>query len=80
MEEKQKNFKQCDLCKSDAIYLCKECLYNYYCESCYKFIHDKKENANHKKEKIDYFLPIDKDVQNIRKFLLIYFVLMKKVI
>ena len=22
-------------------------------------IHDKKENANHKKEKIDYYLPID---------------------
>ena len=30
----------------------------YYCDSCYKFIHDKKENMNHKKEKIDYYLPI----------------------
>ncbi len=34
-------------------------LYNYYCDSCYKFIHDIKDNKNHKKEKIDYFLPID---------------------
>ena len=36
-----------------------ECLFNYFCESCYKFIHDKKENSNHKKEKIDYYVPID---------------------
>ena len=59
MEEKQKNFKLCDICKSQATLFCMECLYNYYCESCYKLIHDIKENKNHKKEKIDYFLPID---------------------
>ena len=60
MEENQKNFKYCDLCKSQATSLCFECLCNYYCDSCFKFIHDKKENNNHKKEKIDYFLPIEK--------------------
>ena len=59
MEIEQKNFKLCDICRAQATLLCMECLFNYFCESCYKFIHDKKENSNHKKEKIDYFVPID---------------------
>ncbi len=59
MEEKQKNYKLCDICKSQAIYLCMECIINYYCESCYKYIHDIGDNKNHKREKIDYFVPID---------------------
>jgi len=62
MEEKKINFKYCDICKSQATYLCSSCIGGvgfYYCESCYKFIHDKKENMNHKKEKIDYYLPIE---------------------
>ena len=59
MEEKQKNFKYCDICESQATLLCLECLTNYYCDSCYKFVHDKKAKNNHKKEKIDYFVPID---------------------
>ena len=60
MEEKQQNFKYCDICKSKATQLCLECLCNnYYCDSCYKLAHDNKENRNHKKEKIDYFVPIE---------------------
>ena len=59
MEEKKNNFKLCDICESQATFLCLECLSNYYCESCYKFIHDKKVKSNHKKEKIDYFIPIE---------------------
>ena len=62
MEEKHKIFKYCDICKSEATFLCSSCLNGiglYYCDSCYKMIHDKKENTNHKKEKIDYYLPID---------------------
>ena len=59
MEEKPKNFKVCDICGAQAIFLCLECLANYYCDSCYKLIHDKKEKNNHKKEKLDYFIPID---------------------
>ena len=58
MEAKESNFKYCEICKSEARSLCLECL-NYYCEDCYKFVHDKKENSNHKKEKIDYYIPID---------------------
>ena len=26
---------------------------------CFKFVHDRKENSGHKREKIDYFVPID---------------------
>ena len=59
MEKKQNNFKLCDVCKSQATLICMECLCNYFCDSCYKFHHDKKENSNHKKEKIDYYVPID---------------------
>ena len=59
MEEKPKNYKLCDICKSEAIFICLECMSNYYCESCYKLIHDKKVNSNHKKENIDYFFPIE---------------------
>ena len=62
MEEKKYNFKYCTICKSQATFLCPFCLDgigSYYCDLCYKMIHDKKENMNHKKEKIDYYLPID---------------------
>ena len=60
MEEKQKNFKICEFCKSQATVLCLECIYNnYFCDSCYKIAHNNKENNKHKKEKIDYYLPID---------------------
>ena len=58
MESNKKNFKQCEICKADATSLCLECI-SYFCDACFKYIHDKKENNNHKKEKIDYFVPID---------------------
>ena len=58
MKEAKKNFKKCEICKDDATSLCLECI-SYYCDECYKYIHNKKENANHKKEIIDYFVPID---------------------
>ena len=62
MEEKENILKYCDICKSQATFLCPFCLGgagHYYCDSCYKMIHDKKENMKDKKEKIDYYLPID---------------------
>ena len=36
----------------------------YLCDSCYKIVHEKVVENNHKKEKIDYFLPIDTKCQN----------------
>ena len=32
---------------------------NYYCDSCFKIAHSKEETQSHKKEKIDYYVPID---------------------
>ena len=57
--EVQKNIKQCEICKvKEATTLCLDC-YSYFCEACYKYVHDIKENSNHKNEKMDLFIPID---------------------
>ena len=37
---------------------------NYFCDICYKLIHEKKEINQHKKEKIDYLIPIDTKCPN----------------
>ena len=59
MEVKHKNLKQCEMCKDEeATTLCLDC-YNYFCDACYKCVHDRKKNKDHKKEKIDLFIPID---------------------
>ena len=59
MEINQKNFKQCEICKDEEDKsFCSTC-YSYYCDICFKFVHDRKKNSTHKKEKIDYFVPID---------------------
>ena len=58
MEKNQKNNKICEICEEMAICVCFNCN-SYYCDSCFKYIHDKKVNREHKKEKIDYFVPID---------------------
>ena len=57
--EVQKNIKQCEICKvKEATTLCLDC-YSYFCEACYKYVHDIKENNNHNNEKMDLFVPID---------------------
>ena len=58
MNFKNNNIKHCDICKETANSLCLKCM-SYFCENCYKFVHDKKANNNHQKENIDYFAPID---------------------
>jgi len=59
MEINQKNFKQCDMCKDkEAISLCPQC-FSYYCDVCHKAVHENTKNSQHKKEKIDYNVPID---------------------
>ncbi len=50
--------KKCDLCKSDAVCLCFICK-NYFCENCFKVIHDLNKNSNHKKVTIDPYTSID---------------------
>ena len=54
----QNQIKKCEICKEYATSLCMKCM-SYFCESCFKYVHDKKENSQHKKEKIDYNVPID---------------------
>ena len=58
MESIQNKDKSCEICGLIATNLCLDCL-SYYCDSCYKFIHDKQINSQHVIEKIDYFVPID---------------------
>ena len=53
-----KNQKLCEICGNDATSLCFKCI-SYFCEECYKYVHDKKINSQHRKEKIDYFVPYD---------------------
>ncbi len=58
MENKTKNFKLCNICDSNATCLWFSCK-NYFCEKCYKFIHENQKNITHKKEIIDPFIPMD---------------------
>ena len=58
MEEAIKMTKLCEVCKKDATCLCYQCN-SYFCDDCYKIIHDIKKDPEHKKEKIDLFVPVD---------------------
>ena len=59
MEKKVKLIKECEICESNANCLCFICN-EYFCDSCFKMIHDKKKSkSNHKKEKIDIYIPIE---------------------
>ena len=48
---------KCGICGEIAESLCLTCN-NYYCESCFNFVHSKSKNKGHKKEKIDFYVPI----------------------
>ena len=59
MEKNQKNYKTCDICRdTGATSLCPTC-FSYYCDDCHKTVHNKQKNKDHKKEPIDYNVPID---------------------
>ena len=58
MEEDKNSIKKCEICESYASNLCFQCI-SYFCDNCYKFIHEKECNSKHKKEQIDPFVPID---------------------
>ena len=55
--------KKCDICDSNATCLCFSCI-SYFCESCFKFIHDKQKNSFHKKESLDPYILINLKCQN----------------
>ena len=58
MEIKKYKEKTCELCGELAKSLCLKCN-SYFCDSCYKFVHEKKKNNNHQKVDIDPFVPFD---------------------
>ena len=58
MEKASKFIKNCNFCGENATSLCFECL-EYFCDSCFKLIHEKKLKSHHKKELIDYYVPIE---------------------
>ena len=57
MEKKEKLIRECEICDSNATLVCFKCK-EYFCDSCFKMEHNKKK-SNHKKEKIDVYVPID---------------------
>ena len=79
MEESNNLIKHCEICNSEAKSECFNC-FSYFCESCYKFVHEKSFNSNHKKEEIDYLVPIDLKCPEHPKNIINYFVLKKKAI
>ena len=56
--EMKSGIKKCDICKEDATCCCFKCMF-YFCDSCFKIAHHKKETQSHKKEKIDYYVPME---------------------
>ena len=56
--EKIKLIKECEFCRTNATCLCFKCNI-YFCDKCFKIIHDLKKDQNHIKEMIDPFIPID---------------------
>ena len=65
------DLKNCNYCSSKAECICFECL-NYFCDACFKIIHDLKK-VNHKKEKIDPFIPLDIKCENHPRGILDFF-------
>ena len=56
--ENQKRIKECEFCEKDANCLCFKCNC-YFCDNCFKYIHDLKKYKEHKKENLDVFVPIE---------------------
>ena len=56
MEDYETQIKKCDVCDSNATCLCFKCIL-YFCESCFKFVHEKKKNISHKKDALDLYIP-----------------------
>ena len=57
MEKKSDN-KLCDICGESATNICFKCTM-YFCDSCYNTVHNKKKVIEHKKEKLDFFVPME---------------------
>ena len=58
MDNSQRNIKLCEMCRETASCICFKC-FLYFCDSCFKIVHDSQNNKGHRKEEIDYFIPVD---------------------
>ena len=56
--EKSKQIKECEFCEKDANCLCLKCN-QYFCDNCFKVIHNLTKYKEHKKDIIDAFVPIE---------------------
>ena len=52
MEDNKEICKTCDMCGEEPNIICFDCL-SYYCNSCSNFIHGKKINEGHIRDKIN---------------------------
>jgi len=77
MEDKKSQIKECNFCGSDSKCLCFDCLL-YFCDNCYKLIHDMKKNMTHKKENIDPYISINLKCSEHPKFPVTLFCLEEK--
>ena len=50
--------KSCELCGTKATCVCFKCIM-YFCDSCFKIIHNMKISNQHKKEELDLYVPMD---------------------
>ncbi len=58
MDNYIKRIKYCEICKEEASTICFNCI-NYFCNSCSNFIHSKKINKAHIRDKIDIYKLFD---------------------
>ena len=56
--EVKSSIKKCEICLVDATCLCYKCM-SYYCDACFKSSHNNEKRSSHKKESIDYNVPMD---------------------
>lgn len=62
----------CELCKGPATNICYDCSF-YLCDDCFDYLHIKKVNSEHKKEKIDPIIPINIKCPRHPKMLLSFY-------
>ena len=57
MKDKSKIVK-CEICLNDATCICYKCM-SYYCDTCFKSVHNNEERKAHAKETIDLYVTIN---------------------
>ena len=69
--------KECGYCEEVATIVCFDCK-NYFCEDCFKSMHQKKKSSKHINEKISPILPIEINCLKHEKYQIVSFCLNDK--